>query len=134
MEVDGYKPPKNSKPKDLFSSRFKNALKGEMRIRGTKKISVLNKSFKVANSDRGKITYTVTVTNTPKCTCTDFQKNKSKVVCSPFIFVLVAALNGTNLQNQLRNRYVGNDDVKALVVHPVATECLQPNTKERLTR
>ena len=131
---DGCQPPKKTKTtrKDPFKCRLDEASKGEMKIRSVSKVSALKKTFKVANSSKGKMNYTVDLTNTPSCTCIDFDKNKSKVLCKHIIFVVAVALDGMDLVNTLRTRYLGDDDIKVLISQPVPPHYLQK--KEKKTR
>ena len=50
------------------------------------------------------------------------------------MFVVLVALDGLGFKDQLKNRYLGDEDVKSLVARPVLAQFLQKNTKERMTR
>ena len=127
LTSSGCKPPAK-KPKDLFTPRFNVAMKKEMKIRHTK-ASASTKLFKVANSDRGKIAYEVILATTPSCTCTDFQKLRSKVLCKHILFVVLAALDEPGLQHALKSRYLTQDDVTRLITKPILDECVQIKKK-----
>ena len=115
----------------MFKYRLDEATKGEMKIRSIK-VSASGKTYKVGNSSKGKINYTVNIKNTPSCTCVDFEKNKSKVLCRHIIFVVAVALGGIELLDMLRTRYLGEDDVKVLIEKTVPANYLQK--KENKTR
>ena len=128
----GCKPPsKVRKPKDMFPARFAVAMKKEMKIRDVKN-KPSTKVFKVANSDKGVLPYEVTLANTPSCTCTDFRKNRSKVVCKHIIFVVVVALDEPGLTEALKTRYLGSDDLNRLMGKQVHGSFVQ--IKKKRTR
>ena len=117
------------KPRDMFRSRHGEASKRNMRIRDVKTNSS-TRIFKVVNSERGVVTYNVIISNTPSCTCVDFLKNKSKVVCKHIIFVVVVALDEPSLSDNLKTRYLGSDDVNRLLAKTPEAEFMQ-QTKKR---
>ena len=110
---DGCQPPAR-KRKDIasmFKSRLDAATSCEMKIREIKVISSLRKTTEVANSRKGKTNYVVDVANSPSCTCMDFEKNKSKVLCKHIIFVIAVALDGMNFADTLKTRYFGDAEL-----------------------
>ena len=127
LTSSGCKPP-TKQPKDLFKPRLTIAMKKEMKVRDYK-ASLATKTFKVANSERGKIGYEVTLASTPSCTCTDFQKNRSKVVCRHIMFLVLVALDEPGLQDTLKSRYLSQDDVNLLIRKPIHDEHVQIKKK-----
>ena len=99
-------------------------------IREVKAVSTLKKTITVANSSKGKNNYVVQITSTPSCTCSDYHKNKSKVLCQHIIFVVTVALGGMDLVETLRTRYIGDDALKALLRKQIPAKYLQKNKKK----
>ena len=117
------------KPRDMFPARFAFAMKREMKVRDIKNKSSTTRVFKVANSEKGVLLYEVTLANTPSCTCTDFRKNRSKVVCKHIIFVVAVALDEPGLQDALKTRYLGTADLSRLLEKQVDASFIQVTKK-----
>ena len=115
--VDSGCKPSSRKTKNLFPTRYAQAMKAkkEMRIRGMKRTSSTTKTFNVANSERGTGSYVVTIATTPSCTCKDFRQNKSRVVCKHIIFVVLVVLDEPGLKDVLITRYMSLEDTTKLI-------------------
>ena len=129
LTSSGCKPPnKETNVKVMFKTRFNNAHKKEMKIRESKSSSA-TRTFKVANSDRGRKTYQVTLATAPSCDCPDFRKNKTKVVCSHILFVVLIALDEKGLEDALKTRYISQADITRITGKQIKDEYLQIKKK-----
>ena len=130
----GCQPPtkKSKSAESLFSKYYNLAMNGKMKIRQVKTISNVKREFTVANSERGKKNFVVQLTNTPCCTCIDFDRNKAKVVCSHIIFVVMVALECPEIEAALKSRYLGDDDLQGLKIKIISPTFFQKTGKKRL--
>ena len=100
----------------LFQARLDTAksLELTMKIKNIDKVNKLNRKFIITSSLAGRTTYTIQITNTPSCTCPDFQKNGSRV---HLLFVLIVVLLVHDGSDILTSRFIGDDDVTLLIQH-----------------
>ena len=64
-----------------------------------------NRKYIIGSSTLAKKVY-VFITNTPSCTCPDFQKQGKNVCCKHILFVVPHVLNAKNLIKTLQDRYM----------------------------
>ena len=108
----------------MFDSQLKIANEKRIKISKHKKVSDGKLEFTVKNSENGRKNFTVDISTTPVCSCTYFNKNRSKTVCSHIIFVVMIALDGQNLGNSLRSRYLADSELETLKSRQVGAHFL----------
>ena len=119
-DVEGCNPPKKKiNNQKLFQARLDTAklLELTIKIKNIDKVNKLNRKFIITSSLAGRTTYTIQITNTPSCTCPDFQKNGSRVHCKHLLFVLIFVLLVHDGSDILTSRFIGDDDVTLLLQH-----------------
>ena len=82
-----------------------------MKIREHKVVAVLKRRYKVSSSTFGRKTYVIEISNTPSCTCPDFQKQGAKVLCKHVLLVLFVLL-GERMEIQLQDHYLCDADLR----------------------
>ena len=114
----GCNPPKRGiqDAERMFVSRREAALRlaETMKVRRSESVSNLKRVYHVTSSASGKKLYKVTISNTPCCTCPDFEKHGSKVVCKHIIFIFIHVLNGHDYEKLLQDRYLATEDIRNL--------------------
>ena len=116
--LGGANPPKKSADSimKMFLSRSESAanLSDTLKVRKVRKVSQVKEQYHVTSSTSGKKLYEVVITNTPSCTCPDFQKCGSKVLCKHILFIVQIVLSSDNLEQQLTSRHLSDEDLKTL--------------------
>jgi len=97
----------------MFLNRL-NALTESMRVRSSRIVNDLKRCYSVVNSGNSRSAYNVEISNVYSCTCSDFSKNGQKVVCKHIIFIFIKILNGSQFDQSLKDRFIGNEDLKEL--------------------
>lgn len=115
----GSNPPKRGLTESIermFIARRDAALNlvDSMKIRDHKVVSTLKRIYKVSGSTSGRKTYMVEISNTPSCTCPDFQKQGAKVLCKHVLFVVLFVLSGDGMEIQLQDRYLCDADLRRI--------------------
>ena len=77
-----------------------------MKIRFFKKISTANHTFAITSTINGSCSYSVSISNTPSCSCPYFKNNGARVNCKHIFFVMLFPLHVEEKNKVLTDQHV----------------------------
>lgn len=132
IDNDGWQPSsKRNRNGDNYEKKKRDAESGKMTVRKHVKHTNRKMQLMVANSEKGRKSFEVMVTNTPSCTCRDFEINKSKSVCAHIIFAVCVVLGGSDLDESLKSRYLDDENLERIISQNIDTSHLQKKKPRR---
>jgi hypothetical protein len=112
----------------MFDDRRETVSRMDWKLKSVKKLSESSKAFNVLTAQRSFST--VTLCQTPSCNCANFKKYNDKVLCKHILFVVLEVFGAEELIPQLRNRYIGVEDVTSLLSKKIPDQYMATATKQ----